>query len=208
MSKETEQNEVSEKAGKEAGQSGDQPEEATNDTPEPADETGQAADEPEQAVEESSLEDQVAELSAELDKARESALRAQAEAQNVRRRSESEVEKARKFALERFVEDLLPVVDNLDRALDVADRENEALKPVIEGIELTLKSFLDKLEKNKVLQIDPAGEPFDPEQHQAMTQLPNPDVEPNTVLEVFQKGYSLNGRLIRPAMVVVSTAAE
>ncbi len=208
MSKETEQNEVSEKEGKEAGQSGDQPEEATNDTPEPADETGQAADEPEQAVEESSLEDQVAELSAELDKARESALRAQAEAQNVRRRSESEVEKARKFALERFVEDLLPVVDNLDRALDVADRENEALKPVIEGIELTLKSFLDKLEKNKVLQIDPAGEPFDPEQHQAMTQLPNPDVEPNTVLEVFQKGYSLNGRLIRPAMVVVSTAAE
>lgn len=147
-------------------------------------------------------------LANELAKAKEDVLRAQAEAQNSRRRSEADVERARKFALERFVGDLLPVVDNLDRALEAIDQSDESFKSVVEGIELTRKSFLDTLTKNQVVQIDPAGEPFDPEIHQAMTMVPNPDLEPNTVMDVFQKGYSLNGRLIRPAMVVVSKATD
>lgn len=155
-----------------------------------------------------STEEEIAALKSQLEKAKEDVLRAQAEVMNIRRRAEGDVEKARKFALERFVGDLLPVVDNLDRALAAIDLDDESLKPVVEGIELTRKSFLDTLEKNQVKAIDPAGEPFNPEEHQAMTMVPNPDVEPNTVLEVFQKGYSLNGRLIRPAMVVVSKSEE
>ena len=161
-----------------------------------------------ESSEERTDEQKIEVLANELAKAKEDVLRAQAEAQNSRRRSEADVEKARKFALERFVGDLLPVVDNLDRALAAIDQGDESLKSVTEGIELTLKSFLDTLNKHNVTQIDPAGEPFDPEIHQAMTMVPNPDLEPNTVMDVFQKGYSLNGRLIRPAMVVVSKAAE
>jgi molecular chaperone GrpE len=133
-------------------------------------------------------------------------LRAHAETQNARRRAEQDVEKARKFALEKLVADLLPVADNLERAISAGDSENESQKAVLEGVTLTLKSLQDTLKKHKVEMIDPAGEPFDPQLHQAMTMVPNPDVEPNTVLNVFQKGYTLNGRLVRPAMVVVSKA--
>jgi molecular chaperone GrpE len=137
---------------------------------------------------------------------KEQVLRAHAETQNARRRAEQDVEKARKFALEKLVADLLPVADNLERAISAGDSENESQKAVLEGVALTLKSLQDTLKKYKVEMIDPAGEPFDPQLHQAMTMLPNPDVEPNTVLNVFQKGYTLNGRLVRPAMVVVSKA--
>lgn len=147
-------------------------------------------------------------LANQLVKAQEDVLRAQAEAQNSRRRADGEVDKARKFALERFVGDLLPVIDNLDRALSSIDQSDESFKGVVEGIELTRNSFIDTLTKYQVEQVDPAGEPFDPELHQAMTMVPNPDLEPNTVMDVFQKGYRLNGRLIRPAMVVVSKLAE
>lgn len=168
-----------------------------------------AAEAPMTDTAEISSEDQLDEqLQEQLDKAREDVLRAAAEAQNARRRAEQDVEKARKFALERFVQDLLPVVDNLERAMSAVDVENEAFKPVLEGIELTYKSFQDSLGRHQVVVVDPEGAPFDPEQHQAMSMVPNPDVEPNTVLEVFQKGYLLNGRLIRPAMVVVSKAPE
>ena len=159
-------------------------------------------------VEPLTQEQQIEGLRDQLATAKEDVLRAQAEALNARRRSETDVEKARKFALERFVNDLLSVVDNLDRALDAVDVEDESSKSVVEGIELTRKSFLDTLAKHQVVQIDPADEPFNPEEHQAVTMVPNPDVEPNTVLEILQKGYSLNGRLIRPAMVVVSKAAD
>ncbi|WP_193161596.1 nucleotide exchange factor GrpE [Microbulbifer hainanensis] len=134
------------------------------------------------------------------------ALRAQAEAQNARRRAQQDVERAHKFATEKLLQDLLPVVDNLERALATIDAGDEANKAIVEGIELTRKSFVDTLTKHSVEVVDPAGEPFDPELHQAMTQVPNGDVEPNTVLDVFQKGYRLNGRLVRPAMVVVSKA--
>ncbi len=138
---------------------------------------------------------------------KEDILRAQAETQNARRRAEQDVEKARKFALEKFVVELLPVADNLERAIAAGDSEDGAQKMVLEGVALTHKSLLDSLKKFKVEAVDPFGEPFDPQLHQAMSMVPNPDVEPNTVLTVFQKGYTLNGRLVRPAMVVVSSAA-
>lgn len=153
-----------------------------------------------------SLEQVVDRLEADLAEARDAALRAQADAINVQRRAEQEVDKARKFALERFVSELLPVVDNMERAL-VAAGESDAAKAIVEGVELTLKSFTDALHKNGVESIDPMGEPFDPQVHQAMSMVENPDVEPNTVIAVMQKGYRLNGRLVRPAMVMVSKAA-
>ena len=166
-----------------------------------------AADAAEAAVEAEQAEQTVDSLKEELAKAEDSALRAIAEAQNARRRAEQDVERARKFALERFSGDLLPVVDNLERALEAAAEAPEA-NAIAEGVDLTLRSFLDVLKKNGIERVDPAGEPFDPELHQAMTMVPNPELEPNTVMDVMQKGYTLNGRLLRPAMVVVSKAAE
>lgn len=150
------------------------------------------------------LHEDIVKLQEQLAIQRDMAMRAQAEAQNARRRAQQDVEKAHKFAVEKLLQDLLPVVDNLERALSTIDTGDEANKAVVEGIELTHKSFVDTLTKYAVEVVDPAGEPFDPELHQAMTQVPNGDVEPNTVLDVFQKGYRLNGRLVRPAMVVVS----
>ena len=153
---------------------------------------------------EPSLEDEVSQLQEDLATARDAALRAQADAQNVKRRAEQDVEKARKFALERFTGDLLPVVDNLERALEAASGDDEAIKPIAEGVELTLKSFIDVLGKQNIAVVDPQGEPFDPNLHQAMSMVENKEVEPNTVIAVMQKGYTLNGRLVRPAMVMVS----
>lgn len=154
-----------------------------------------------------SPEDEVARLQEELAQARDSVLRAQAEAQNAKRRAEQEVDRARKFALERFAGELLPVVDNLERALESASGDEEVVKPIAQGVELTLKSFQNALQKYHIEAVDPQGEPFDPQLHQAMSQVENPDVEPNTVIAVMQKGYTLNGRLVRPAMVMVSKQA-
>jgi molecular chaperone GrpE len=153
---------------------------------------------------EEAAEDVVARLQEELEAARDAALRSQADAQNVKRRAEKDVEKARKFALEQFTRDLLPVVDNLERALEAASGDDEAIKPIAEGVELTLKSFLDAMKKFNIEVVDPQGEPFDPNLHQAMSMVENNDVEPNSVIAVMQKGYTLNGRLVRPAMVMVS----
>lgn len=146
-------------------------------------------------------------VQAELEAAKDAALRAQAEALNARRRSEQDVEKARKYALERFAGEILSVVDNLERALAAAG-DDEATRPIAEGVDLTLKGLVEVLGKFNIAAHDPTGEPFDPQLHQAMTMVPNPDMEPNTVMDVMQKGYTLNGRLIRPAMVVVSKAPE
>ena len=146
-------------------------------------------------------------LEAELAAAQDAALRAQADAMNVQRRSEQEIDKARKFALERFCGDLLGVVDNLERAMDSSsDAGGDAV--LIEGIELTHKGFMDVLTKYGVVPVDPMGEPYDPETAQAMSMVEQPDAEPNTVVAVMQKGYTLNGRLLRPAMVMVSKAAS
>jgi len=145
-------------------------------------------------------------LEEQLAEARDQALRTAAELQNVRRRAEQDVEKAHKFALEKFASDLLMVVDSLERGLELSDADNEALRPMREGMELTLKAFHDTLKRYQVEALDPHGEPFNPEHHQAMAMQPSASVEPGSVLKVFQKGYLLNGRLLRPAMVVVSKA--
>jgi molecular chaperone GrpE len=153
-----------------------------------------------------SLQAQLAALAAAFESAKEQSLRSQAEAQNARRRSEQDVEKAHKFGQEKIVNDLLPVVDNLERALATIDATNDSFAAIAEGIQLTYKSFIDALARHQVIVVNPNGEPFDPNLHQAVSAVPNPDVEPNTVINVFQKGYTLHGRLVRPAMVVVSKA--
>ncbi|MFQ1656693.1 nucleotide exchange factor GrpE [Aeromonas veronii] len=157
----------------------------------------------------------IAELEAQLETAiqkaaeeRERALRTAAEMENLRRRTELDVEKAHKFALEKFANELLPVLDNLERAIEMADKENEALKPMIEGVELTLKSMQSGVAKFGLVALDPINQPFDPNAHQAMSMVPSADVAPNTVIAVMQKGYDLNGRVIRPAMVMIAKAVD
>lgn len=157
------------------------------------------------AVEED-LVARIAELEEQVAAAKDQTLRAAADVQNARRRAEQEVEKAHKFALERFANDLLAVVDSLERGLELSSDTDPAIKPMRDGIELTLKLFADTLERYQVVAVDPHGEPFNPELHQAMTMEENDNVEPNTVVKVFQKGYTISGRLLRPAMVVVSKA--
>ncbi|MDI5983576.1 nucleotide exchange factor GrpE [Halomonas sp. M4R5S39] len=161
----------------------------------------EASDNPEAEV----LAARVEELEQSLAEAKDQALRAAAEAQNVRRRAEQEAEKARKFALERFVKELLPVVDSLEKALEAMGED--ATEAHREGVSMTLKMQHDVLGKFGVEMVEPHGEPFDPQYHEAMAMVPNPELEPNTVMDVMQKGYLLNGRLVRPAMVVVSQAA-
>ncbi|WP_261894106.1 nucleotide exchange factor GrpE [Vibrio cyclitrophicus] len=134
----------------------------------------------------------------------DSVLRAKAEVENMRRRSEQEIDKARKFALNKFAEGLLPVIDNLERAMQAADAENEVVKPLFEGVELTHKTFVDTVAKFGLKEINPEGEVFNPEFHQAMSIQESPDHDSNTVMFVMQKGYELNGRVVRPAMVMVA----
>lgn len=162
-----------------------------------------------------SPEEEIAGLYLELEAAKQtiadqkdSVVRAAADVENMRRRAAQDVEKAHKFALEKFANELLPVIDNLHRAIEFSDKENETLKPVLEGVEMTLKSFEEAVAKFGVETVNPQGEIFNPEFHQAMSIQPSNDVAPNTVLAVMQKGYTLNGRLLRPAMVMVSKAAE
>ncbi|CAH8221976.1 nucleotide exchange factor GrpE [Vibrio aestuarianus] len=141
---------------------------------------------------------------AKIQEQQDTVLRAKAEVENMRRRSEAEVDKARKYALSRFAEELLPVLDNLERAIQAADTDNEVIKPLVEGVELTHKTFVGVVEKFGLKEINPEGEVFNPEFHQAMSIQESPDHEPNTVMFVMQKGYELNGRVVRPAMVMVS----
>jgi molecular chaperone GrpE len=145
-------------------------------------------------------------LQDEIAKLKEDVLRAQAETQNVRRRAEADVEKAHKFSTEKFARELLDVVDNLERAVAAAP-DDEAVKSLLEGVEMTKSGLLSTFTKFKVEVVDPEGHPFDPDLHQAISMVDAPDAEPNTVLNVVQKGYTNHGRLLRPAMVVVSKAA-
>ncbi|WP_289032160.1 nucleotide exchange factor GrpE [uncultured Paraglaciecola sp.] len=154
------------------------------------------------------LEAAVAAAEAKVADQKDSVIRAMAESDNARKRAQGEIDKARKFALEKFAGELLPVADNLERALQVANPEDEAIKPVVDGVELTLKSFVSTIEKFGMTVIDPQGQPFNPEQHQAMSMQENAELPPNTVMAVMQKGYELNGRLLRPAMVMVTRAPE
>ena len=130
-------------------------------------------------------------------------VRAQAELDNLRKRAERDLTNAHKYALERFANELLPVKDSLEMGLSAAEGA-EADSSIREGIELTLRMFAQVLDKFGILEINPLGERFDPERHQAMTMQPTNEQPPNTVLAVMQKGYMLNDRLLRPAMVVVA----
>lgn len=129
-------------------------------------------------------------------------LRAAAELDNVRKRAARDVENARKFALERFGSDLLAVKDSMEMGLDSAENTDAGQLRV--GAEATLKLLATTMERFGITEIEPLGEPFDPQLHEAMTMQPSPDAEPGSVLAVFQKGYLLNGRLLRPARVIVA----
>jgi molecular chaperone GrpE len=143
----------------------------------------------------------------EAEKFRDAALRAEAEMQNLRRRTEREVEHAVKYGVEKLIQSLLPVVDSLEKAIESAeqsDADSEATLAIIEGMGLCQRLFIDVMAKEGVVVIDPHGEPFDPNLHQAISMIESPEVEPNSVIAVVQKGYQLNGRLVRPAMVMVA----
>jgi len=155
-------------------------------------------------------DEKIANLEAQLAEAetreRDSVLRIKAEMENLRRRTELDVEKAHKFALEKFVNELLPVLDSLDRALEVANKDNDAMAAMVEGIELTRKSMLDVVAKFGVQVVADIDVPMDPNVHQAIAMVESDEVAAGNVLMVMQKGYTLNGRTIRAAMVSVAKA--
>ncbi len=151
------------------------------------------------------LQEQLEAAEAAAGMARDELLRVQAEMQNLRRRTEQDIEKAHKFGQEKFSTELLAVMDNLERSAAAAEAsEDEAVQAIKEGVELTLKGFMDCFTRFNIEAVDPLGEPFDPQLHQAMSIQESPDAEPNSVIAVMQKGYTLHGRVIRPAMVMVS----
>lgn len=152
------------------------------------------------------LEEELAAAHAKLEEQKDSVLRARADIENARRRAELEIDKARKFALEKFAGELLPVIDNLERAIQSANPEEESIKPLLDGVDLTLKSFLSTIEKFGLEIVDPQGQTFNPDHHQAMSMQESSEHPDNTVMAVMQKGYLLNGRLLRPAMVMVARA--
>lgn len=167
-------------------------------------------------INEGNWQDKVAELLKELAEANQKAqanweqlLRKEAECQNIQRRATQEVENASKFAIERLADELLQVVDNFERALETPltlPEDNKNLSGFIDGIKLTQKGLLDTLAKFGITPLNPLGEAFDPQFHEALSTQENPDVAPDTVLAVYSKGYLLKGRLLRPARVVVSRA--
>ncbi len=162
-----------------------------------------AAEETEASADADKLAQDLVAATAEIESLKDQMLRIQAEAQNVRRRAEQDVEKAHKFGVEKFANEMLPIVDSLERAIE-AFGDDEALKPMREGVEMTMNMFLSGLDKFEMKQVNPKGEMFDPALHQAMSMIPVPDTAANTVVEVMQKGYTLHGRLVRPAMVIVA----
>lgn len=169
-----------------------------------ADTVEQTADQQAGAEDAQNWQAEAERLAEEVATLKDQMVRAQAEAQNVRRRAEQDVEKAHKFALEKFVKELLPVIDSLEKAIEAEQASGNESTPLREGVEMTLSMFLSGVQKFDVEQVDPVGKPFDPALHEAMTMVEAPDAEPNTVIAAMQKGYTLSGRLVRPAMVVVA----
>ena len=147
-------------------------------------------------------EDKIAELEAQLAEAQAATLYAKAEGENIRRRASDDIDKARKFALERFSGELLAVKDSLDGALAV---ENATVESYKNGVELTAKQLLSVFEKFNIAEVNPTGEKFDPNKHQAISAVAS-EQEANTVVSVLQKGYTLNDRVLRPALVMVAQA--
>ncbi len=131
-------------------------------------------------------------------------MRLRAEIENNRKRAERDVENAHKYAMKNFAEALLPIIDSMEMGMSAAEAENATLQSIREGSELTMNMFIQVLEKQGLTQVDPVGEKFDPEQHQAISMVEDDNAESNTVISVMQKGFLLNDRLVRPAMVVVA----
>jgi molecular chaperone GrpE len=165
-------------------------------------EAAQAANEAEAQDALAAAQGELAALQAKNAELSDQYLRAQADVQNARRRADDEITKARKFAVEAFAESLLPVTDSLEAGLAIKDATPEQIR---EGAEATLRQLKSALERNKVIEVAPApGAKFDPHQHQAISVVPAPEQEPNTVVSVLQKGYTINDRVLRPALVTVS----
>nr|WP_178861664.1 nucleotide exchange factor GrpE [Thiomicrorhabdus cannonii] len=150
------------------------------------------------------IEALLSEAREEAAKHRDMALRLQADMENLRRRTRLDIEEARKFALEKFVNALIPAMDSMEMGLDAASKEEASIDSIREGLEMTFKQMLDILQSFNVERVDPKGEKFNPQLHEAMTMVPSPDHESQTVMDVFQKGYTLNERLVRPARVIVA----
>lgn len=191
-------------------------EESSAAEPEVRTEQADTAEQAAEAGSEMSLQEALERLTVaetESREARDKLLRVQAEMQNLRRRTEQDIEKAHRFGQEKFSGELLMVMDNLERAAEAAGKHddgeagNQVIKAIHEGVNLTLKSLVDCFARFQIEAVDPEGEPFDPTLHQAMSIQENDKVEPNTVISVMQKGYTLHGRVLRPAMVVVATEA-
>lgn len=150
------------------------------------------------------VDSEVEVLKVEVEKQRDLALRTMADMENLKRRSRIDVENAHKFGLEKFVNALIPVIDSMEMGLDASKKEDATVKSIQEGLEMTFKQTLDMLEKFSVERINPMGEKFDHKTQEAMTMVPSPDHESNTVMDVIQKGYVLNDRLVRAARVIVA----
>ena len=152
------------------------------------------------------LEAKLAEAEAKAEENWDQLVRTKAEMENIRRRTERDLANAHKFALEKFAQELLPVIDSMEMGVAAAQDESADVSKLREGMEMTLKMFETAVEKFGIKGVHPHGEAFNPEHHQAMTMIDSPEHEPNTIIDVMQKGYLLNERLVRPAMVVVSSA--
>jgi molecular chaperone GrpE len=168
---------------------------------------------PDAGVSDPTAPDPVVELQARLDEATakaednwDSFVRAKAEIENVRRRAERDVQSAHKFAVEKLINEILPVRDSLEMGIAAAREDGAEIEKLLEGSDLTLKMLTGTLAKFGVEEVDPTGEKFNPELHEAMAMQPSTVAEPNTVLQVIQKGYRLHDRVIRPAMVIVAKA--
>ncbi len=190
-------------------------EESIQDKPTERPATGEIIEVPEQETELQKQAESVEQLRRQLADATqktfenwEKFLRSQAEIENLRRRSEKELQNAHKYALEKFARELVNVVDSLELGIQAAAGNAPEVAKLREGSELTLKQFLSVLEKFGIAPIDPVGEKFNPERHQAMAVQPTSEAEPNTVMRVVQKGYLLNDRLLRPAMVIIAQADQ
>jgi molecular chaperone GrpE len=177
------------------------PEPAASPAPGPAAAADPAQDAARLATEVDTLQGQIADLTDRL-------LRAHAEMENIRKRAERDREDTAKYAISKFARDVVTVADNFERAIQAvpagAADLDPALKALVEGVGMTEREFLNVLERNGVKRINPKGEAFNPHQHQAMMEMQNPDVAPGTILEVYQCGYVIEERVLRPAMVVVA----
>ncbi len=186
----------------------EQPVEQMNEEQIPtAEEALEASDEALEQAQETVSEDVealLAESRSEAEKHRDMALRIQADMENLRRRTRLDVENAHKYALDKFVNALIPAMDSMEMGMEAASKKEASIESIREGIDMTFKQLLDVLAEFNVERIDPKGEKFDPQLHEAMTMVPSPDHESNTVVDVIQKGYTLNERLVRPARVIVA----